>query len=148
MKTAFRLSQQHLLHPTASQQIPSCRICLDLERMLSYRRVHCELPIPPGLPKFRNFNLRENSEYPRTAAWYAAMASRPAYNRVRSDDQTLQLLFGRLIGVTDDRPAAAAAGDGGAAAARQEAAELLSADYKKVVDAVCEKSGLFRWVWV
>jgi hypothetical protein len=100
-----------------------------------------------GLPKFRNFNLRDNPDYPRTSAWYAAMGARPAYKKVQSDDQTLQLLFGRLIGVTDDRVAAAADGaGGGAAAARQEVADALSADYKAVLDGICEKSGLFRCV--
>lgn len=47
----------------------------------------------PGLPKFRGFELRNNPKYPHTAAWYAAINSRPAYQKVCSDDQTLQLLF-------------------------------------------------------
>lgn len=46
-----------------------------------------------GLPKFRGFELRNNPKYPNTAAWFAAIAARPAYQKVCSDDQTLQLLF-------------------------------------------------------
>jgi hypothetical protein len=36
----------------------------------------------PGLPKFRGLDIRTNPAYPNTAAWYAAMATRLAYQKV------------------------------------------------------------------
>ena len=36
-------------------------------------------------------NLRGSPEFPAVSRWLAAMEARPAYQRVRSDDQTLQV---------------------------------------------------------
>jgi hypothetical protein len=54
----------------------------------------------PGLPKFRGLNLRSHPDFPAVGKWLAAMEARPAYQRVRSDDQTLQVraLAGWLVG--------------------------------------------------
>jgi hypothetical protein len=75
-----------------------------------------------GLPKFRNFNIRSNPSYPNTAAWFAALAARPAYQKVSSDDQTLQLLFQRMMGLTPGAAAAATRTSAAAAAAAAAAA--------------------------
>ena len=45
----------------------------------------------PGLPKFRGVALRDNPDFPAVSRWLAAMEARPAYQRVRSDDQTVQV---------------------------------------------------------
>uniref|UniRef100_A0A383VDH2 GST N-terminal domain-containing protein n=1 Tax=Tetradesmus obliquus TaxID=3088 RepID=A0A383VDH2_TETOB len=78
--------------------------------------------IGAGLPKFRNFNIRSNPAYPNTAAWFAALAERPAYQKVSSDDQTLQLLFQRMMGLTPGAAAAATRTSAAAAAAAAAAA--------------------------
>jgi hypothetical protein len=70
-----------------------------------------------GLPKFRGFDLRNNPDFPNTAAWFAAISARPAYQKVCSDDQTLQLLFQRMMGMTAGAAAASTKTAAAAAAA-------------------------------
>lgn len=70
-----------------------------------------------GLPKFRGFDLRSNPDFPNTAAWFAAISARPAYQKVCSDDQTLQLLFQRMMGMTAGAAAASTKTAAAAAAA-------------------------------
>jgi hypothetical protein len=57
-------------------------------------------PPKPGLPKFRGLQLRGNPGFPAVSAWLAAVEARPAYQRVRSDDQTLQVRPGLGRGTT------------------------------------------------
>jgi uncharacterized membrane protein YphA (DoxX/SURF4 family) len=83
------------------------------------------LLLAAGLPKFRGFDLRSNPAYPNTAAWFAAISARPAYQKVCSDDQTLQLLFQRMMGLTAG--AAAAAGSASASSAAAAAAAAMAA---------------------
>lgn len=89
-----------------------------------------------GLPKFRSFNVRSSPSYPNTAAWFEAIASRPAYQKVCSDDQTLQLLFQRMMGLT---PGAAAAAGGTSAAAAAAAATAAFAETEAEAATVAEK---------
>jgi hypothetical protein len=79
-------------------------------------------PAAVGLPKFRGFDLRHNPAFPNTAAWFAAISARPAYQKVCSDDQTLQLLFQRMMGLTAGAAAAASTSSAAAAAAAAIAA--------------------------
>ena len=46
-----------------------------------------------NLPVMRGFELRRAGGYPRTAAWFEALDGRPAYQRVKSDDMTHNLVF-------------------------------------------------------
>eukprot|EP00878_Enallax_costatus_P024363 GHUV01025997.1.p1 GENE.GHUV01025997.1~~GHUV01025997.1.p1 ORF type:complete len:308 (+),score=98.65 GHUV01025997.1:768-1691(+) len=69
-----------------------------------------------GLPKFRGFELRSNPKYPNTAAWFEAISARPAYQKVCSDDQTLQLLFQRMMGLSSGAAAAVSSSSAAAAA--------------------------------
>ncbi len=46
-----------------------------------------------NLPVMRGFNLRHHPDYPHTAAWFGALDQRPAYQRVKSDDTTHNLVF-------------------------------------------------------
>lgn len=46
-----------------------------------------------NLPVMRGFKLRDNADYPKTAAWFEALDARPAYQRVKSDDTTHNLVF-------------------------------------------------------
>ncbi|GBG00177.1 glutathione S-transferase [Raphidocelis subcapitata] len=105
-----------------------------------------------GLPKFRGLQLRGNPDFPAVSAWLAAMEARPTYQRVRSDDQTLQLLFARMMrGSTAAADAAAlawaadAAADPGLAAARAEAALALEASRESLVAAIVAGTGICRY---
>ena len=46
-----------------------------------------------NLPVMRGFDLRRHPGYPHTAAWFGALDQRPAYQRVKSDDTTHNLVF-------------------------------------------------------
>lgn len=96
------------------------------------------LPAAAGLPKFRSFDLRNNPAYPNTAAWFAAISSRPAYQKVCSDDQTLQLLFQRMMGMSAGAAAAAGAASANSAAA---AAAAAIAAFAKVGSAPAAAAG-------
>jgi primase-polymerase (primpol)-like protein len=123
-----------------------------------------------GLPKFRGFNVRGNPDYPNTAAWFDAIAARPSYQRVCSDDQTLQLLFQRMMGLSPSAAAAAssssaaaaaaaamaafaaspaddtaAAGSNADKAATQEAADKLQSCLADVIRDILSKSGVTRY---
>ncbi|WP_250123457.1 glutathione S-transferase family protein [Chroococcidiopsis sp. CCMEE 29] len=49
-----------------------------------------------SLPVYRGYSVKGNPRFPRINAWFAALAERPAYHRVKSDDITNNLLFRRL----------------------------------------------------
>ncbi|KIZ07611.1 glutathione S-transferase [Monoraphidium neglectum] len=106
-----------------------------------------------GLPKFRGLQLRNHPDFPAVAQWLAAMEARPTYQRVRSDDQTLQLLFARMMrGSTAAADSAALAwqqeqrqGGGALAEARAEAAAALEAGRKDLVKALILGSGICRY---
>ena len=46
-----------------------------------------------NLPVMRSFPLRHHPSYPHIAEWFAALDKRPAYQRVKSDDMTHNLVF-------------------------------------------------------
>lgn len=46
-----------------------------------------------NLPVMRGFELRDHTDYPHTAAWFQALDARPAYQKVKSDDTTHNLVF-------------------------------------------------------
>lgn len=52
-----------------------------------------------NLPAYRGYHIKGNPRYPRINAWFAALKERPAYQRVRSDDTTNNLLLRRRWGV-------------------------------------------------
>ena len=93
-----------------------------------------------GLPRFRGFQLRNNPDYPATAAWFAAISSRPAYQRVCSDDQTLQLLFQRMMGLSPAASTAATAASGASAADAAAAAAAAFASQDSDDDASSSSS--------
>ncbi|MEH2053108.1 glutathione S-transferase family protein [Nostoc sp.] len=53
-----------------------------------------------NLPVYRGYHLKGNPRYPRINAWFEALKQRPAYQRVKSDDTTNNLLLRRRWGVT------------------------------------------------
>jgi len=96
-----------------------------------------------NLPAGRGFDLRRNPAYPRLADWYAALDARPAYRRVKADDDTHNLvirnIFGTNLSAAPENPAAAAE-DRGAAAA--EAAAKLSKNHSAVVADILLNAGI------
>ena len=46
-----------------------------------------------NLPVMRSFPLSHHPSYPHIAKWFAALNERPAYQRVKSDDMTHNLVF-------------------------------------------------------
>ena len=46
-----------------------------------------------NLPVMRGFDIWRHPDYPHTAAWFGALEQRPAYQRVKSDDTTHNLVF-------------------------------------------------------
>lgn len=90
-----------------------------------------------NLPLFRDFSLRDHPQLPHLAAWYAAMNTRASYQKVKSDDATLNLVFKRIFGL-----AAPPALDADTLAARREAAAKIAANRENVVADILVNSGL------
>lgn len=78
-----------------------------------------------GLPAFRAFQMRGNSEYPAVSAWFEAMDARPTVQAVCSDDGTLVRLFSRVFGMGGAPPPADAPAHFGGGAATEAAAKLV-----------------------
>lgn len=45
------------------------------------------------LPYAKGIDLRQNSQYPGIQKWFSALLELPCYQKVRSDDRSIQLLF-------------------------------------------------------
>lgn len=52
-----------------------------------------------SLPVYRDYHIKGNPRFPNLNAWFAAINERPAYNRVKTDAATINLLLRRLWGV-------------------------------------------------
>ena len=57
--------------------------------------VHCSAMerFAANMPVVAGFELRGHSRYPNISRWYSAMDARPAYQKVKSDDTTLNLVI-------------------------------------------------------
>lgn len=57
--------------------------------------VHCSAMERFGanMPVLAGIQLRSHSRYPNISRWYSAMDTRPAYQKVKSDDTTLNLVI-------------------------------------------------------
>ncbi|MEW5313638.1 MAG: hypothetical protein WDW38_005190 [Sanguina aurantia] len=51
----------------------------------------------------RGYSLRSHPSFPRISRWFAALESLPAYQRVKCDDYTLELLMKRVFGLGKGR---------------------------------------------
>ncbi|CAL8470974.1 g10516 [Coccomyxa elongata] len=94
-----------------------------------------------NLPVMRGFRLRDHPDYPHTAAWFQALDARPAYQKVKSDDTTHNLVFRKIFGVP---LAATPAGSPAQAAARREAAAKIAANRTAIVYDLLKNSGIVR----
>lgn len=52
-----------------------------------------------SLPVYRDYHIKGNPRFPNLNAWLAALNERPAYDRVKTDAATFNLLLRRLWGV-------------------------------------------------
>jgi glutathione S-transferase len=52
-----------------------------------------------SLPIYRSYSIEGNPRFPRINAWFVALADRPAYHRVKSENTTNNLLFRRFWGI-------------------------------------------------
>lgn len=57
--------------------------------------VHCSAMerFAANMPVVADFQLKGHSRYPNILRWYGAMDTRPAYQKVKSDDTTLNLVI-------------------------------------------------------
>jgi glutathione S-transferase len=96
-----------------------------------------------SLPIYRGYSIKGNPRFPRLNAWFVALAERPAYHRVKSDDITNNLLFRRLWGV---EPIANLLPPDPAISHRldyqAEAAERLSDNHDVAIADILKNSGL------
>ncbi|MBD2384479.1 glutathione S-transferase N-terminal domain-containing protein [Cylindrospermum sp. FACHB-282] len=52
-----------------------------------------------NLPVYRGYHIKGNPRFPQINAWFTALKQRPAYNRVKSDNITNNLLLRRRFGI-------------------------------------------------
>lgn len=96
-----------------------------------------------NLPVYRGYHLKGNPRYPRINAWFEALKQRPAYQRVKSDDATNNLLLRRRWGVEpigNPLPPDAAASQ--EIQFRAEAAERLSDNREVAIGDILKNSGV------
>ena len=99
-----------------------------------------------NMPAFRGLHLQGNPKFPHLDAWFAAMDAKPAYQRVKSDALTLNMVYGKLFGAQRVRaqPASEAA-----RRARREVAAKLHKNHDVVLagglGACCGINGLWGW---
>jgi len=95
------------------------------------------------LPVSRGFDPLKDPSYPGLQAWHAAIDALPAYQKVKSDPETLRLLFAKRF-----KMEGAASGlqglDAATITARKEAAAKIYANRSAIVQDIVLKSGLSR----
>ena len=96
-----------------------------------------------NLPVYRGYHLKGNPRFPRINAWFAALAQRPAYQRVKSDNITNNLLLRRRWGVEPiGNPLPLDAADSEKIEYRAEAAERLSDNREVAIADIIKNSGV------
>lgn len=79
-------------HLTLASPQPSFSCCRDFGMA---DIVHCSAMerFAANMPRITGLDLRKNQRYPNIARWYAVMDRRPSYQKVKSDDTTLNLVI-------------------------------------------------------
>jgi len=96
-----------------------------------------------NLPVYQAYQIKGNSRFPRINAWFEALSHRPAYNRVKSDHITNNLLARRIFGlepIGNSLPLDAA--DSQLIEYRAEAAERLSDNREVAIGDILKNSGV------
>lgn len=94
-----------------------------------------------SLPVYRGYHIKDNPRFPHLNAWLAAINKRPAYQRVKSDATTFNLLMHRLWGLkpmANPLPLDLATSE---IQYRAEAAERLCANYEAAIADILKNSG-------
>lgn len=96
-----------------------------------------------NLPVYRGYHIKGNPRFPLINVWFAALKKRPAYNRVKSDNITNNLLLRRRFGVEPiGNPLPLDLADAEFIEYRAEAAERLSDNREVAISDILKNSGL------
>ncbi|MBW4687943.1 MAG: glutathione S-transferase N-terminal domain-containing protein [Komarekiella atlantica HA4396-MV6] len=96
-----------------------------------------------NLPVYRGYHLKGNPRFPRINAWFDALNQRPAYDLVKSDNITNNLLLRRRWGVEPiANPLPLDATDSEKIQYRAEAAERLSDNREVAIADIIKNSGV------
>ena len=96
-----------------------------------------------NLPVYQGYEIKGNPRFPNINAWFAALKERPAYNRVKSDNITNNLLLRRRFGIepiSNSLPLDIA--DAEFIEYRAEAAERLSDNREVAIGDILKNSGV------
>ncbi|HAC64357.1 MAG TPA: glutathione S-transferase [Cyanothece sp. UBA12306] len=116
---------------------------VDIMYINSIKRLSANLPV------FRGYHIRGNEKYPLLNRWLKAINQRPAYQRVKSDDRTNNLVMKHIfklkpisndLNLIPDYNASDSQQD------RLEAAAKLSDNYQTVIKDIMNNSGIKTWV--
>lgn len=96
-----------------------------------------------NLPVYRGYFIKDNPRFPRLNAWFVAINQRPAYQRVRSDDITHNLLLRRRWGIEPQgNPLPLDRTISETIEYRAEAAERLSDNHEAAIGDILKNSGV------
>jgi glutathione S-transferase len=96
-----------------------------------------------NLPVYRGYHIKGNPRFPLINVWFAALKKRPAYNRVKSDNITNNLLLRRRFGVEPiGNPLPLDLADAEFIEYRAEAAERLSDNQEVAISDILKNSGV------
>lgn len=96
-----------------------------------------------NLPVYRGYQIKGNPRFPRINAWFAALKQRPAYNLVKSDNITNNLLLRRRFGIEPiGSPLPLDITESEALEYRAEAAERLSDNREAAIGDILKNSGV------
>ncbi|KAK9829557.1 hypothetical protein WJX72_006479 [[Myrmecia] bisecta] len=94
-----------------------------------------------NMPAVRGFHMRDNPDYANLAAWYKAMDLRPAYQKVKSDDTTLNLVVRKYFGLSMAAPVEL---EEPVRTARQEAAAKITRNREAINMDIMKNTGIVR----
>lgn len=96
-----------------------------------------------NLPVYRGYQIKGNPRFPRINAWFGAVKQRPAYNLVKSDNITNNLLLRRRFGIEPiGSPLPLDITESEALEYRAEAAERLSDNREAAIGDILKNSGV------
>ncbi len=96
-----------------------------------------------NLPVYRGYQIRENERFPHLNRWFSAMDSRPAYNAVKSDSTTNNLVLRRIFGLKPAMDKLAVTAESlSTNSYDMEAAAKLSDNHQAIIGDIFKNSGL------